>query len=65
MDAGLARIRHGLDPGVDLRSAGVSSMDLLDLELALRRETGRSLSLDAIEDPLTRRRIVEALIEAP
>ena len=48
------RERFGdLADDVDARVAGATSLDLLGLELELRRETGRAVSLESIDDAVT------------
>ncbi|MCP4835748.1 MAG: AMP-binding protein [Phycisphaera sp.] len=43
----------GRDGDIDLRVLGASSLDLLRFELELRRRTGRAVSLEKIDGPVT------------
>ena len=55
----------GIPLDVDLSTALVSSIDLLDLELELRRRTGRIVRLDSIEGPITLDSVRAAIATAP
>ncbi len=53
-----------LDANADARIAGATSLDLLGLELDLRRETGRAVSLDTIDGAVTLAAVRAAVEEA-
>jgi amino acid adenylation domain-containing protein len=53
-----------LEAGADARIAGATSLDLLGLELDLRRETGRAVSLDTIDGAVTLAAVRAAVEEA-
>ncbi|MBQ71500.1 MAG: hypothetical protein CMJ67_01190, partial [Planctomycetaceae bacterium] len=55
----------GADAEIDLRVHGASSLELLGFELELRRRTGRAVSLEMIEGPVTLAAIREAVDHAP
>ena len=60
------RERFGdLADDVDARVAGATSLDLLGLELELRRETGRAVSLESIDDAVTLATVRAAVEAAP
>lgn len=52
------------DDDVDLRVLGASSLDLLRFELELRRRTGRDVSLETIDGPVTLDAIRSAVASA-
>jgi hypothetical protein len=54
-----------IEDGVDLRTQGVSSLDLLGFELELRRRTNRIVSLDGIDGPITLSSVRSAVESAP
>lgn len=54
-----------VDQEVDLRTRGVSSLDLLGIELEIRRRTNRAVSLDAIDGPITFSSVEAAVENAP
>ncbi len=60
------RERFGdLADDVDARVAGATSLDLLGLELELRRDTGRAVSLESIDDAVTLATVRAAVEAAP
>ena len=54
-----------VDQEVDLRTRGVSSLDLLGIELEIRRHTNRAVSLDGIDGPITHSAVEAAVENAP
>ena len=54
-----------VDQEVDLRTRGVSSLDLLGIELEIRRHTNRAVSLDGIDGPITYSAVEAAVENAP
>ena len=53
------------DENIDLKVHGATSLDLLRLELELRRRTGLAVSLETIEGPVDLAAILEAVEQAP
>ena len=65
VDACWSALVGPIEDGVDLRTHGVSSLDLLGFELELRRCTNRIVSLDKIDGPITLSSVRSAVESAP